>query len=96
MLDLLDASALGLQSSRARLLSIQTDVGLDETLSAWRSPGPEFLRAIRLLIETAAELFEEVQAFKTEVLEHDADRAARVEGMTAASPEELKKLFARL
>lgn len=96
MLVLLDQSASNLQSARKNLLSIRSDCPEMQKSPAWLRPGRELGRAVELMLRTSAELFEEVQAFKTAVLEHDADRAMRVEGRTASTPEELKKLFARL
>lgn len=43
------------------------------------------LDAVKVLLRTSAEL-----------MEHDADRAPRDEGWTASTPEEVRKLFARL
>jgi hypothetical protein len=96
ILTLLDQSASNLQSARKVLLSIRSDYSNMRELPTWFRPGPELGRAVELMLRTSAELFEEVQAFKTALLEHDADRAPRLEGRTATSPEELKKLFSRL
>lgn len=96
MVVLLDQSASNLQSARKNLLSIRSDYPGVQKFPAWFRPGPELGRAVELMLQTSAELFEEVQAFKTAVLEHDADRAMRVAGCTASTPEELEKLFARL
>ena len=48
------------------------------------------------LLRTSADLVQEIQTLKTELMEHDADRAPRAEGWTAGTPEEVQTLFARL
>ncbi|SHN24183.1 hypothetical protein SAMN02787076_04380 [Rhizobacter sp. OV335] len=86
--DSLDRFADRLQVLRAGLLGVQTMVRQGHCALT--------LDAVKVLLRTSAELFEEIQAFKTEMMEHDADRAPRDEGWTASTPEEVRKLFARL
>lgn len=86
--ELLDRFADRLQILRAGLLSLQTTMP-----HGGSSPA---LDAMRLVLRTSTDLFEEVLALKTDLLEHDADRAPREEGWSASTPEEVQKLLERL
>ena len=97
MLDKLDTSLASLLDTRKLLPELKAHamahVG---AIPAWRNPGAEFFRSCDLLAAMAADLIEEIQSFKTALLEFSADRAQRTEGLTANTPEELQKLFARI
>jgi len=86
--ELLDRFADRLQILRAGLLSLQATMPHGNSSPA--------LDAVRLVLRTSADLFEEILALKTDLLEHDADRAPREEGWTASTPEEVQKLLERL
>jgi hypothetical protein len=85
---LLDRFADGLQMLRAGPLGLQARLAPGHSAKA--------VDALKLLSRVSAELFEEVQTLKTELMEHDADRAPREEGWTASTAEEVHRLFARL
>jgi hypothetical protein len=86
--DLLDRFADQLQVLRAGLLGLQSEMRHGHSIAA--------LHAVKQLLEISTELFEEIQTLKTDLMEHDADRAPREDGWTASTPEEIQKLFARL
>jgi hypothetical protein len=86
--DLLDRFADGLQVLRGGLLGCQGAMPRGRSTAA--------LHAVKQLLEVSTELFEEIQTLKTDLMEHDADRAPREDGWTASTPEEIQKLFARL
>ncbi|WP_457336667.1 hypothetical protein [Rhizobacter sp. P5_C2] len=89
----LDHFARNVQVLRAHLLDLQAMLSKPNSRRRLRE---ELLEAVRLLLAASSDLFAEVLALKTDVLEHDADRAHRDAGWTASTPEEVRKLFARL
>lgn len=89
----LDQFARKVQGLRTHLLDLQAMLNQSDSLRRLRE---ELAEAIRLLLAASSDLFAEVLALKTDILEHDADRAPRDTGWTASTPEEVRKLFARL
>jgi hypothetical protein len=86
--ELADRFAARLQGLRAGVIRLQATLHQGRfTLT---------LDAVEMLLRTVAELLDETRSLKTDLMEHDADRASREEGWTASTPEEVRKLFARL
>lgn len=97
MLNNLDTSLASLLDTRKLLPELKAQAMADAVvMPAWRNPGTEFFRSCDLLAAMAADLIEEIRAFKTALLEFGADRAQRIKGLTVSTPEELQKLFARI
>ena len=97
ILDNLDTSVASLVGGRKLLseLKVQARANAD-AVPRWFNPGPEFFRSCDLFSAMSADLIEEIQSFKTALLEFNADRAQRIERFTANTPEELQQLFARI
>ena len=78
VLDSLGTSLASLADTRKLLPELKADAQAHAgAMPRWCDPGPEFFRSCDLLAAVSADLTEEIQSFKTELLEFNADRSLR-------------------